>query len=294
MKRNKGFTLIELLVVMAIIAILASIVVPNVQRYIVRARLTKAVAEIGGMDMALTAICTDAGRGNLGQMFIPQNVSVLNGGFWPTDITAFNDPYNSSALFTQASNIYSEVAYNLLRLGRDCLRSDTVPTPIAGLYISPDILSKLGTAYMDIGLDPWGGSYKVFPGPWRFSREGLATGRWPIPFRSYTVETNSSSGVSFAVLNDAYNLYQADVQAMGVEDWQTWPPIMSYPADGNKPVYIWSYGANARSSQMMYRAVYDLANKWDWWAPDFEPADLGGGDDINNWDKATSWQRFYM
>jgi prepilin-type N-terminal cleavage/methylation domain-containing protein len=129
MKRNKGFTLVELLVVMAIIAILASIVVPNVQRYIVRARLTKAIAEISGMDMSLTAIVTDAGRGNLGQLLVPDAALEAWLIDWP--ISDFDPNVFTPQLFENAALVYSQVAYDLLRLGRDCLRSVMKPDAVA-------------------------------------------------------------------------------------------------------------------------------------------------------------------
>ena len=62
MKSKSGFTLIELLVVIAIIAILAGIVIPNVPKYINKARATRAYAEIKGVDLALTKMLTDANR----------------------------------------------------------------------------------------------------------------------------------------------------------------------------------------------------------------------------------------
>ena len=69
MRNKRGFTLVELLVVMAIIAILAAIVVPNAAKFIARAKVTRALAEIQGMETAITAMVADAGRSSLGQVF---------------------------------------------------------------------------------------------------------------------------------------------------------------------------------------------------------------------------------
>ena len=53
MHANKGFTLIELMIVVAIIAILASIAIPQYQDYISRSRATGAVAEMHHFRMAV-------------------------------------------------------------------------------------------------------------------------------------------------------------------------------------------------------------------------------------------------
>ena len=296
MMKKKGFTLIELLVVMAIIAILASIVVPNVQRYIVRARLTRGIAEISGMDMSLTAIVTDAGRGNLSQMLHRDTAQDERIG-WPT-ITDNPNAFDFH-LFENAAQVYSRIAYDLLRMGRDSLRSDT--DTIAQEFIHPDVLSQIGTSYMDIALDPWGNTYRIWPGPWRYSREGIDVAnppmingrevrRWPIPFRIFAVEMGQDS---FAVQEDAFVLTQQDIINMGIaEDGETWPSRVGFPADGNKSVFIWSMGQNNRSSQMLYRGEYS-ADYFSWYYTD-SGEDLAGGDDINNWDAGASWQRFYM
>ena len=52
-RRNAGFTLIELLVVLAIIAVLAALIAPNVIGYIDDSRVTAAQADVGQIMNAL-------------------------------------------------------------------------------------------------------------------------------------------------------------------------------------------------------------------------------------------------
>lgn len=313
-KTNRGFTLVELLVVMAIIAILASIVVPNVQRYIVRARVTRAVAEISGMEMSLTAITTDAGRGNFGQMLkknavrevvptdgpdsAPVQVANVQSAF-PGDVIQIGWPSNLDnpgrfdyAIFERAANVYARIMYDLLRLGRDTL--STGADSIAQLYVDRDVLAKLGTNYMDIGLDPWGQIYRAWPGPWRFSTAGAPAGkRWPIPFRIFSIDMSNTDAASrFTVKPDGFEFSPQDAMLYAVPDAATWPSKVNSPAQPNKPAYLWSYGGNSRSSQMLYQAVY--SNDPNEWFYSESEEDIAGGDDVNNWDNGSSWQRFYQ
>lgn len=315
MKSKRGFTLVELLVVMAIIAILASIVVPNVVRYISRARLTRAISEVNGMQLSLTAILTDAGRGNMSQLFNKNAAQYLFAGdplipaTWdgwpaPVDISQYNPNDYTPQLFEAAADVYARVAYDLLRLGRDCLRGSSGSD--VAKFIQRDTLAKLGTNYMDVGLDSWGQVYRMWPGPWRFSILGpsgmpLPTGqRWPIPFRIFSIDQGTGTGgSSFAVKKDDYmlaggskgNLVES-VYAGIIEDYETWPTQVGLPADANKPFYIWSYGDNNTSSQMLYQGVYS-DDPLTWYYTN-SGQDVAGGDDINNWDAGTSWQRFYQ
>ena len=53
MPKSKGFTLIELMITVAIVAILASLVLPSYTEYIRRAKITEATATLAGMRVKL-------------------------------------------------------------------------------------------------------------------------------------------------------------------------------------------------------------------------------------------------
>lgn len=57
-----GFTLIEIIVSLAILGILAGVALPLYAGYIDRARNETAVADIGGISLALTSYFTDNGK----------------------------------------------------------------------------------------------------------------------------------------------------------------------------------------------------------------------------------------
>jgi general secretion pathway protein G len=58
-KSEKGFTLIELLIVLSIVAILASIVVPNYQRHLIKAREAVLMEDLYQMRRAIDAYFAD-------------------------------------------------------------------------------------------------------------------------------------------------------------------------------------------------------------------------------------------
>src|SRR5688572_33056359 len=72
--RRDGFTLIELLIVIAIIAILAAILLPTIERVRARARRAQCASQLRQIGIALVSFSHDNG----GQF--PINVSVGSGG----------------------------------------------------------------------------------------------------------------------------------------------------------------------------------------------------------------------
>jgi len=83
MKKNRGFTLIELLIVVAIIAILAAIAVPNFLEAQVRAKVSRASADMADIATAIESYMVDHNR-------YPYYYNVLDGfgplGGRPSDL----------------------------------------------------------------------------------------------------------------------------------------------------------------------------------------------------------------
>ena len=299
MKREQGFTLVELLVVMAIIAILASIVVPNVSRYIERSRVAKALSEINGIELALTAMVADAERSNINQLLNPDALlDPAEPRFYIERVNlARGDMRFSVEGMRKARELYTTFFYGLLTQGRQVLSGEN-----AGAF-NDQVVQRLGLSYMDIGPDPWGSDYRIFPGPWTGPRSAS-----PPPFRKFTVDTSGSSRairppdvlrVTVASNNDMVTALQ--------DQLAEYPAEVSYPADRNKLAFIWSYGANVRNSQVVYRpsfgglpgqslketAMYDQLSIYDIYSDEVDEEYFFGGDDINNWDKGRTWARFY-
>lgn len=302
MNRKRGFTLVELLVVLAIISILATIVVPNVARYLRRAQATRALAEINSMETAFTKMITDADRSELGQLLNPSGVAntLVNLYSAPGGGPLGSVPVTADQ-FQTAVNLYSRVFYALLRDGRGIL-DGTVDPELGVAYrdvVDVNAVRRLGLGYLEeLAFDPWENLYNIFPGPWP-ARDYL-----PVPFRTFTQVTAGNStlpGRSSSLTGDRLTVTYEDPDTL--DTFQA-----GFPAPRTKQVFIWSAGLNTVSGQAMYNctaypplvpnasaadnypdtsigAMYNLG---------LQEAELvPGGDDINNWDPARTWERFY-
>jgi prepilin-type N-terminal cleavage/methylation domain-containing protein len=302
MKKRRGFTLVELLVVMAIIAILATIVVPNVASYIRRGRATRALAEIKGIELALTKMMADADRGNLNHLFNPNGVRAAI-GYEDQQIEQQqeNEPfkcYMTADQFRAVQQLYTNTFYALLRQGRATLNDSYGGVNFADV-LNSDVVKKLGVNYLELEFDPWGQMYQIFPGPWPSSRRLNSTDELrvnPNIHRRYILSEGQQGlpGTKRGGRNDGldFEIYDADADMY---------ITVSYPAPLDKTAFIYSTGANLISGQMVYRPYilgsddlpyYDLDNPLNNFVSQ-EEALTGGGDDINNWDQGRSWERFY-
>ncbi|MFA6240574.1 MAG: prepilin-type N-terminal cleavage/methylation domain-containing protein [Candidatus Hydrogenedentales bacterium] len=258
MKRQQGFTLIELLVVVAMIGILAGIIIPNVLNYLSRARATRAVAEIKGIDLALTKMLTDTNRQDFRSFFEIPTGSVFD-GISHTELAA--DP----ALLKSAIAIYTNAFYILLKQGKNAEIDG------ADIVLNAEVRKKLGTAYMtDLGKDPWGNLYQFFPGPWRSSVNN--------PFVVREADVDIPGGYQLADAQVAFTDANGDTNALG------------FPAPRNETMYIYSLGANLVSNQS-FNEGFNVPNVDD--ANYLGDEYVGGGDDVNSWDTQASWAPFY-
>ncbi len=287
MNTKRGFTLIELLVVMAIIAILASIVVPNVARYISRARMTRALEEIKSIELELTNMLTNADRSSLDHLFLPAEYGSggeLSGGV-QYRLGGVCGEF-SAAQMALAQELYTNTLYALLRSGRAVLTETTY----SGV-LRKEVIRKLGTGYLDIGRDPWGKLYQIWPGPWPSG----TTNR----FRIYQNENEANP---LPGVDRASGTWDEHLGRSVVDPGTDQSINVGWAAGRNKVAFVWSMGQNLISGQAIYvnddilgcgsPGPRDHPERWGYDANQ-DSHYVGGGDDINNWDNGRSWEVFY-
>ncbi len=265
--RDRGFTLIELLVVLAIIGILASIVVPNVARYLAKAQRTKAVAEIKNIDTALAGMLSNTGRSSFRD-------------FWKPEVRQKFDTLSVDLdNIYQIQRLYNIMFYELLRRGREATFEDPERNVFNQLLdtediLHPEIRQKLGTSYIDIGLDSWGNQYNFWMGPLR---------RGDMLLRSYRIIDGEDPNDIENFVPYVYNTNQRSLAQEKLPGQPAADELPGFPAPKDLPVYIWSSGANLESDA-------HLLQQDDRGVREEFPEFLGGGDDENNWDNAGGWE----
>ena len=267
--KNRGIAIHEVILIIAILAIVFVALLPG-GRYIKKGSGVQAITEIKGIELGITKMFSDADSTNLRDFF--------NDAAYGDAVARLGREQGVDALEASVE-IYSYSAYALLRKGRNALGEGNEYRAV----LRPDLVQKLGNSYFEgLGTDPWGNLYRIFPGPWPESMG-------PVLFRTYwlPIETPGPSGGHPPVFPD--NLL------MTGKDLETGEDItFGWPADAQETTYIWSFGANLISGQPHYDPTHAYAPPaQQYYVSGQEPELMGGGDDINNWDRGQTFMRFY-
>ena len=309
MKKKQGFTLVELLVVMAIIAILASIALPNVTKFLKKARANRALAEIQGIDLAITSMLADANRSSLHHLFNAGDPGRPDEGgvFWYLwDEDAFEAPGNncgayilSAQGFIAAQELYTRTVYALMREGRAVLSDYDAELDLNyDQVLNKNVVKKLGSSYnTDLTFDPWDNLYQIYPGPWPAPRVDACSNdpfddKDPDSYNVFRIYQTSEEASKLPGTKGGATADDRTCDGKPGRDDPILDPVteelepVGYAAPRDKNAFIYSMGENLLSSQSLYRSssFYDPNQ-----AEEFK----GGGDDINNWDKGQSWMVFY-
>ncbi|MCC6487171.1 MAG: hypothetical protein IT364_06695 [Candidatus Hydrogenedentes bacterium] len=222
------------------------------------ARRDRTESEIKNIDLALTKLLTDVNRQDARGLFVATE--------FERECRAYMESANLDA-FVASTRIYTVCLTALLHDGKNSLEmagSDNARRWLK--MLDPDVYRKLGDSYMSLETDPWGNPYNMFGGPW--------PAEWgPPALRTYS-DSNPAAKI------DLLTVYTNDASV---------PQVGYVPR--SHPHFIWSVGPNGLSDQ----AIYDPSGKYapparQHYRPDAAPYELGGGDDINNWDNDAGWR----
>ena len=242
------------------VALLCAQVLLNLSPRVMEARSSRAQAEMKNIDLALIKLLTDANRQDFR--------SLLDATVFDAECKAYMASANLDA-FEASTRIYTVCLTALLRDGKNVSEAPTWSDKTRRWLntIDPSIYRKLGDKYMDLGTDPWGNPYYMFAGPW--------PAEWgPKVFRTYRA--------------DSHETPKTDVLTVG----------LNYAGEGQvgfvprEPFfYLWSLGPNKVSDQ----ARFDPGGMYpppalQYYRSDAAWYELGGGDDVNNWDYEQTWR----
>ncbi len=257
-------------VVLIVIGLLLAISIPNVASYIAHADLTFAIGEVRTIEVALTKLAEDAQTSSLTGFFHPE-------AFKETENSLADSGGRSS--IQAATEIYTTAFYALLRHGNKAITflSGDGKTSAIAETLDSSAVAKLRHNYYDIGNDPWDERYRIYPTPLE------AIGK-DMPFRVYR-EYPSEIAPAFSPVSD--NLTRSIQTDSGKFE-------VGYPAKQPGLAFIWSLGRNKKNDQPHFVDAGDFFNPDDpGYRIDAKPEEVGGGDDINNWDDGHSYASFY-
>lgn len=113
MSKQQGFTLIELMIVVAIIAILASLALPQYQNYILRAQMSRAFGEMNSLRTAIEVCQNDGSMNEECQTDTVSSDMMIT----PPVIDIENDPISITAEF--GNNAHSKLQGGTIVLSRE-------------------------------------------------------------------------------------------------------------------------------------------------------------------------------
>ena len=184
------------------------------------------------------------------------------------------------APFEASVELYTESIYVLLRKGRAAMAPDTNEY---AAVLRPELVKHLGTSYVPgLALDPWGQLYRIVPGPWPEDMGLVVFRTYLPPAPGYTPRSGEKKIVPDALLMSGIDIETGEPLTFGV------------PARSELDFYIWSFGANLVSGQPIYDPSHAYAPPaQQHYEGGQEPELMGGGDDINHWDRDQTFMRFY-